>query len=301
VIVPNYNYANHLRERIGSIVRQTFPFYELIVLDDASADDSVGALEQLAIEYEVPLRLVRNEVNSGSVFKQWAKGVELARGEFVRIAEADDLSEPECLESLVSAMPDKAVVMAYCQSKQIDGEGNILANTYFEYTNDVSRDHWLSAYRRPGIDEIRECLAIKNTIPNVSAALFRRDAILNALHREFDSICSFRIAGDWVTYIAVLEQGDIAFVPESLNLHRRHSSSVTLGSDNRPHMLEILRVQRMVAKRYGVQDATAMKVARYDDHLRGHFGLGIDTLARLMVELGPAEIGVRNAAVEQGR
>jgi len=194
-------------------------------------------------------------------------------------------------------MPDKSVVMAYCQSEQIDGEGNTLASTYLEYTNDVSRDHWLRAYRRPGIDEIRECLAIKNTIPNVSAALFRRDALLNALHREFDTICSFRIAGDWVTYIAVLAQGDIAFVPESLNLHRRHRSSVTLGSDNRPHMLEILRVQRMVAERYGLQDATAAKVARYDEHLRGHFRLGADTLAQLMSELGPTTVGMRDAVV----
>jgi glycosyltransferase involved in cell wall biosynthesis/GT2 family glycosyltransferase len=295
VIVPNYNYANHLRERIGSIVRQTFPFYELIVLDDASGDDSVGVLEQLAIEYEVPLRLVRNAANSGSVFRQWAKGVELARGEFVRIAEADDLSEPECLERLIAAMPDKSVVMAYCQSKQIDGEGNTLANTYLEYTNDVSRDHWLRAYRRPGIDEIRECLAIKNTIPNVSAALFRRDALLSALHQEFDTICSFRIAGDWVTYITVLAQGDIAFVPESLNLHRRHSSSVTLGGDKRPHMLEILRVQRIVTERYGLQDATAAKVARYNEHLRVHFGLSADTLAQLMTALGPATVSLRDA------
>ena len=273
VIVPNYNYANHLRERIGSVVRQTFPFYELIVLDDASSDDSVEVLEQLAVEYGVPLRLVRNGANSGSVFRQWAKGVELARGEFIRIAEADDLSEPECLERLVAAMPDKAVVMAYCQSKQIDGEGNILANTYLEYTNDVSRDHWLSAYRRSGIDEIRECLAIKNTIPNVSAALFRRDALVNAFHREFDTICSFRIAGDWVTYIAVLAQGDIAFVPESLNLHRRHSSSVTVGSDHRPHLLEVLRVQGLAADLYQPGVESNQMAQGYIRHLTHYFGL----------------------------
>ena len=285
VIVPNYNYANHLRERIGSVVRQTFPFYELIVLDDASSDDSVEVLEQLAAEYAVSFRLVRNEANSGSVFRQWAKGVELARGEFVRIAEADDLSEPECLERLVAAMPDKAVVMAYCQSKQIDGDGNVLANTYLEYTNDVSRDHWLSAYRRSGIDEIRECLAIKNTIPNVSAALFRRDALVNALHRDFDTIRSFRIAGDWVTYVAVLEQGDIAFVPESLNLHRRHSSSVTLCSDHRPHMLEVLQVQAIVSERYPLEPGVRAKTAAYAQHLRQHFGLVEADVMQLKREL----------------
>lgn len=288
VIVPNYNYATHLRERIGSIVRQTFPFYELIVLDDASDDDSVEVVKQLAVEYEVPLRLVRNESNSGSVFKQWARGVALATGDFVRINEADDRSEPECLARLVEAMPDKGVVMAYCQSKQMDDDGNVMADTYLEYTNDISRDHWLRAYRRPGIDEIRECLAVKNTIPNVSAALFRRDALENAIQREHDTICSFRIAGDWVTYLSVLEQGDIAFVPESLNLHRRHASSVTLGGDAKPHMLEILRVQHMVSERYALRDETSDKVHRYDQHLCGYFGFGTDTLVELTAVVDPS-------------
>jgi glycosyltransferase involved in cell wall biosynthesis len=245
----------------------------LIVLDDASHDDSVEVARQLAAEYAIPMQIVCNERNSGSVFKQWAKGAELAHGEYIRIAEADDLSEPECLQSLVDAMSDKMVVMAYCQSKQIDSDGNVLADTYLEYTNDVSREHWLRAYRRPGIEEIRECLAIKNTIPNVSAALFRCEALLEALRREFDTICSFRIAGDWVTYLAVLEQGDVAFVPESLNLHRRHTSSVTLGSDKRPHMLEVLRVQDMISERYLPEPEVHFKAATYAGHLRRYFGL----------------------------
>lgn len=273
VIVPNYNYANYLRERMGSIVRQTMPFYEVIVLDDASSDHSIEVVEQLATEYAIPLRIIRNESNSGSVFRQWAKGAELARGEFVRIAEADDLSEPGFLEVMTAATTDKSVVMAYCQSKQIDGEGNVLANTYLEYTNDISREHWLRAYRRPGIEEIRECLAVKNTIPNVSAVLFRREALIAAMRHELDTICGFRIAGDWVTYLAVLEQGDIAFVPEPLNLHRRHSSSVTINGAKCAHLKEVLRVQRMIAERYHPEPATQRKAVAYAAYLRGCFGL----------------------------
>jgi glycosyltransferase involved in cell wall biosynthesis/GT2 family glycosyltransferase len=273
VIVPNYNYANYLRERIGSVVRQTLPFYELIILDDASSDRSVEVVQQLATEHAIQLRIIRNKTNSGSVFRQWAKGVELACGDFVRIAEADDLSEPGFLEALTAAMADESVVMAYCQSKQIDGDGNVLANSYLEYTNDISREHWLRAYRRPGIDEIRECLGIKNTIPHVRPTLIRRDALVNALHRDFDTIRSFRIAGDWVAYVAVLEQGDIAFVPESLNLHRRHSSSVTIGSDNRPHMQEVLRAQRLVETRYEPDADARRKAVDYAEHLRLQFGL----------------------------
>ena len=285
VIVPNYNYANYLRERIGSIVRQTLPFYEAIVLDDASSDHSIEVVEQLATEYAIPLRIVRNETNSGSVFRQWVKGAELARGEFVRIAEADDLSAPGFLEALTAAMADKSVVMAYCQSKQIDGDGNVLANTYLEYTNDISREHWLRAYQRPGIDEIRECLAVKNTIPNVSAVLFRRGALLKALRDELDVICSFRIAGDWITYLAVLVQGDIAFVPESLNLHRRHSSSVTLGGDATGHMREVLQVQLLVSERYHPDRVALDKAAAYTKHLQRHFNLAQSARDEINAEL----------------
>lgn len=273
VIIPNYNYARHLRDRVGSIVRQTVPFYEVIVLDDASNDDSLAVTERLAAEYGISLRLVPCSVNSGCVSRQWAKGVELARGDLVWIAEADDLCEPEFLESLTAVMQDRSVVLAYCQSRQIDEAGNVLANTYLEYTNDLSREHWLRAYRGKGSDENRKYLAVKNTIPNVSAVLFRRDTLRHAMDRELDTMSNFRIAGDWIAYLAVLEQGDIAFVPESLNLHRRHASSVTNGSDRRSHMLEVLRVQQLVSRRYRLGPEVQQGMLAYAEHLRRHFGL----------------------------
>jgi glycosyltransferase involved in cell wall biosynthesis len=273
VIVPNYNYARHLRNRLDSIIRQSTPFYELIALDDASSDDSIAVIEKLAVEYGIQLRLVRNQANSGCVSRQWAKGVELARGDLVWIAEADDLCEPEFLEKLTAVMQDRSVVLAYCQSRQIDETGRVLADTYLEYTNDVSREHWLRAYRERGTDEARKYLAVKNTIPNVSAVLFRRDALRKALARELGTMSSFTIAGDWVAYLAVLEQGDIAFVPESLNQHRRHTASVTVASDQRQHMLEVLRVQRMVAQRYQPGLEVLQGVTEYAEQLRRQFGM----------------------------
>lgn len=281
VIIPNYNYARHLRNRIGSIVRQTAPFYEVIVLDDASSDDSITVTEQLAVEYGIQVRLVRNRVNSGCVSGQWAKGVKHVRGDLVWIAEVDDLCEPKFLESLTSAMQDRSVVLAYCQSRQIDEAGNVLADSYLRYTDDVSRRHWLRAYREKGSDENRKYLAVKNTIPNVSAVLFRRDALQNAMERELATMANFRVAGDWIAYLAVLEQGDVAFVPESLNLHRRHGSSVTLGSDRRSHMLEVLRVQQLASQRYRPALEVQQGMFAYVDHLRRHFGLDERDVERL--------------------
>ncbi len=273
VIVPNYNYARYLPERIGSITRQYFPFYELLVLDDASTDDSVQVIERLAVELRVHLRIVRNERNSGSVFEQWAKGVAMARGDLVWIAEADDLAEPSFLGSVLTPMADPTVVMGYCQSQQIDTDGRQLAESYLDYTKDVSEERWLQPYRVEGLNEIRTCMAIKNTIPNVSAVVFRRTALVDAFDRVLAELRTYRIAGDWLTYLAVLERGDVVFVPKPLNLHRRHASSVTIGSDQRPHMLEVLRVQRLVQQRYSPPAESVRKASEYAHQLYRYFKL----------------------------
>jgi glycosyltransferase involved in cell wall biosynthesis len=86
VVVPNYNHARFLRKRVDSILGQTFQDFELILLDDCSTDDSRSVLSKYADDPRV--RIEFNEVNSGSTFKQWNKGVWLAHGEYVWIAES---------------------------------------------------------------------------------------------------------------------------------------------------------------------------------------------------------------------
>src|ERR1700747_3572036 len=102
VIVPNYNHARFLPKRIDSILGQSFQDFELILLDDCSSDDSRSILSQYASNPRVKIDF--NEVNSGSAFKQWNKGVHLARGEYVWIAESDDYADPRFFERLVAVL-----------------------------------------------------------------------------------------------------------------------------------------------------------------------------------------------------
>lgn len=249
VVVPNYNYARYLVERLESIASQTLPVYEIIVLDDASTDDSADVLADVAGSIE--MRLIANETNSGSVFRQWLKGVGAASGDFVWIAEADDLADPQFLETVMRGFTDESFVMSYCQSQQIDGAGNVLANDYLDYVADISSERWRKPFAAGAQEELRNGLAVKNTIPNVSAVVFRREALLKALSNGVEEIASFRIAGDWLTYLMVLQEGRLAFNPEALNRHRRHQGSVTLGADNTPHLREVLRMQRIARDRFG--------------------------------------------------
>src|ERR1017187_255387 len=118
IVVPNYNHARFLPHRLDSVLRQTFQDFELILLDDCSTDESRSILSQYGSDPRV--RIEFNEVNSGSPFKQWNKGVRLARGEYVWIAESDDYAAERLLERLVAVLDaDPTVMFAYCRSWRV--------------------------------------------------------------------------------------------------------------------------------------------------------------------------------------
>src|ERR1700675_4790198 len=102
VIIPNYNHARFLRQRMESVLGQTFQDFEVILLDDCSTDESQSILREYAADPRV--RLEFNEKNSGSTFKQWNKGVRLVRGKYVWMAESDDYAEPQFLEKVVARL-----------------------------------------------------------------------------------------------------------------------------------------------------------------------------------------------------
>lgn len=222
VIVPNYNYAPYLEERLRSIFSQSYLPYEILLLDNASTDASVDVARRLGEESPVPFRLVVNETNNGSTFRQWIRGLELTEGELVWIAESDDTCRPELLERLVAEFRDPAVMLAYCQSSMIGHDGRRYAEDYLFATEDLAPTRWRSGYVAPGAEEIEVALSQRNTIPNASAVVFRRPAVLE----EREDLERLRLGGDWLFYVMRIRRGKIAFVPESLNSHRYHERTV---------------------------------------------------------------------------
>lgn len=269
VIIPNYNYEKYLKLRINSILKQTYPIYEIIFLDDASTDNSVKNAEGY-LEGELNVQIIKNGMNSGSAFKQWLKGLQMAKGDYIWIAEADDLCEDTFLEELLSCFEKgKDVVLSYCQSRQIDENGKILSGNYYEYTNDIDGGKWHKDYIRDGIDEISDTLVVKNSIPNVSAVVFKKIDI-SPIANE---IVNFKIAGDWFFYIWLLKQGRIAYVSRSLNSHRRHDKGVTKSEDKELHFNEVVRMQEYVMNNFNVQAEARNKVSSYREYLISYFGL----------------------------
>ncbi|GIK26591.1 MAG: hypothetical protein BroJett006_28370 [Betaproteobacteria bacterium] len=272
VVVPNYNYGKYIVERLKSIRSQTYPVYQLLVIDDASGDDSVVKIRSYLDHSWQEGRLLVNESNSGSVFRQWKKGAELCKGDLLWMAEADDLADRNFLAGLVKGFYDPGLVMAYCQSKQIGENDNILAENYLDYTRDVG-NWWLSDYVHTGMEEIRNALCIKNTIPNVSAVLFRLGAFRQAVDEVGEGLFSYRVAGDWVVYLHLLQLGSIYFNAQALNMHRRHTGSVTKSTDEAGHFREVCEAQKIALHITTLPDHSLSKARNYIDYLNDHFKL----------------------------
>jgi hypothetical protein len=224
VIIPNYNHAQFLRQRLDSVLEQTFQDFELILLDDMSTDESRSILSEYANDPRV--RIEFNEVNSGGTFKQWNKGVRLAHGEYVWIAESDDYADERLLEKLVPLLDaEPSSVLAYCRSWRVFADGQI-SGFLDSYCTDLDPQRWTADFWADGREECQKYLVHRNTIPNASAVLFRREVY----ERVGGADESLVLCGDWKLWAAMALTGRIAHLGEPLNFNRFHDANVRTKS-----------------------------------------------------------------------
>ncbi|UBQ38307.1 glycosyltransferase family 2 protein [Acinetobacter johnsonii] len=221
VIVPCYNHAPYLKQRIESILNQTYQNFELILLDDVSPDESAEILLSYKDHPKVSHCII-NEKNSGSTFHQWNKGMALAQGELIWIAESDDVADLSFLETLVEPFQQNPnLVLAYSQSHRMDSQGNI-TGSWKSHTDDLDSELFKHNFDMNGWEYIHRFLNIKNTIPNASAVLFKKQTYL-----QIEGACShLNLIGDWSVWAKIVSRGDIHFSSRCLNDFRYHATSV---------------------------------------------------------------------------
>lgn len=287
VIIPNYNHARFMEQRFRSVLDQTYQDFEIIYLDDASTDESEKVFALFAGDPRI--RGIRNRHNSGSTFHQWNKGVQEAKGEYIWLAESDDLADPRLLKTLVKRLDEQPrTTLAYCKSFVVHDDNSLHGHAEDEL--DVfDESHWKSDFVTDGREECARFLVQHNTILNASAVVFRRAAYLEAGGADTD----FRLAGDWLMWIKILLRGDVSFCAEPLNYFRRHESSVrsTVGNSAR-RIIETYRVTEFALKavevappvRERVLDALADKwikaVAPQENRAERRFNRAIYALAK---------------------
>ena len=254
-IVPNYNYADFIIERIDSILFQTYPVSELIILDDASPDNSVEVInekiQQIKKDYpKLKVKFILNEVNSGGcVFSQWQKGIKEANSEFFWIAEADDSSDCRFLETAMKKFDEnKTAVLFYSDSYRINQDNVVKSITCTDWMDMWKSHRYEKDFFNNGKNEIINYLSGTNPIMNVSSVVWKNTKNLPAI---FEEAKKYKVAGDWYIYSRVLEYGDIVYSAQPLNYYRKHdrgsaSTVVKLLTEYN----EVCSVQNSIAKRY---------------------------------------------------
>ncbi len=217
VIVTNYNHAAFLDQRMQSLLEQTYPNLEIIVIDNCSTDNSREVLAKYRTKANI--KIVEMQENIGNINTS-NMGVTMSRGEFFIFAEADDYSAPQEIELLHQAMAGhEETGAAFCRSYMVDGQGKIFDED-FNYRDRAFKEFCSKDTLIQGAQAQRFFL-FSCIIPNFSAVLFRRkyyDLVQGMSHR-------FKTCADWDFWFRMTEHCDLYYLTTPLNYFRRHAKT----------------------------------------------------------------------------
>lgn len=117
VVMPCFNAEKYLREAVESVLKQTYPYVELIVVDDGSTDNTKAILRSFGDRVRL---LEQKSLGAGPARNA---GIKCSKGEFIAFLDSDDYWSPECLEKLHSALVNSKAALAYCGWQNIGLEG----------------------------------------------------------------------------------------------------------------------------------------------------------------------------------
>ncbi len=234
IVVASYNHAGYLQRRMDSLLKQTYQNMEIIVIDDCSTDSSLEVLR--GYETHPKVRLIAREENGGWV-EVSNQGLALAIGEYVLFGNCDDECESTMIEQLVKGMNSQPTAgVVFCRSQMIDSQSQVLSDDFTirekGFRSRCAMDTLLSG------KEATRFLLHSCVIPNLSAALFRRDCFSRVGKFSHD----YRVCCDWDLFLRVAVEYDIAYIAKPLNRFRQHESTIRSATKDRVVYEEYFRV-----------------------------------------------------------
>ena len=255
-IVPNYNHARYLRERIDSILAQTYPHLEVLLLDDASTDESREVIAEYCEQYPDRVRAIVNEQNSGNVFKQWRRGLEATKTELVWICESDDFCEPDFLENLVPHFRRRSVQIAFGRIQFAEEDGTFRRGLD-GYREGAEPGIWDQPVTRPAARWFAGGFGVNNVIPNVGGCVWRNQTLTTEIWEEAQT---YTILGDWFLYLQLAGGGDIAYEPSATAFFRQHGENTSVASfTGAPYYREHASLMTAVRRRWDVPQSTVQQ------------------------------------------
>ena len=288
IIIPNYNHAAFLQQRLDSVFNQTYTNFEVILLDDASTDTSASLLNAYKNHPKVA-HVVINETNSGSPFKQWQKGIALAKGAYIWFAESDDYCELNFLETVMQQFEQhQNLGLVYAQSIDVDADGKTLLHRK-EYTNTFEPNIWEQGFVLNGKQFVETYLKVKNVIPNASAVVFKKSAVNATMFTP--ELLQMKMCGDWLFWIQFVFKTHIGFVSQELNYFRNHAavSRAHVGIEKKKQRLLEEKEVRSVLQNYNFLQ-TKQEYSLYKKWYKLHAKKAVLTLSFYAIKLNKTSI-----------
>ena len=222
VCVPTFNGARHIEECLDSIVAQTFDDLEVLVVDDASTDETVAVAERFRAR-DPRVRIERNADNLGLV-PNWNRCVELARGRWLKFVFQDDVIAPACVDTLLgAARPDCPLVV--CR-RALQFDDDLAVRDEYSLTLEHSLDRLFGEAPYVSAEQVQGAVLDHfgvNFVGEPTAVLVDRDAFgrFGRFNVALVALCDFEY------WARVGANTGLAYVPESLATFRVHAGSAS--------------------------------------------------------------------------
>lgn len=213
VCIPSFNYGNYVAGAIESVLGQTLHNFELIIVDDASTDNTSEIVGRYAKE-DNRIKFIENKENLGMV-KNWNKCVSLAQGRYITILHADDAYLPEILEIESKILDSSSKVgMVFSANYVIDDNDNILTvNAPFRGNKVFKGNDFLKKIIESGGNPVR--------FPTIMV----RDECFQRIGL-FDELLT--LTADMEMWMRIGSHWGVAYVNQPLSLYRFHSQNESL-------------------------------------------------------------------------
>jgi glycosyltransferase involved in cell wall biosynthesis len=224
IAIPTFNCAHFLPEAVASIMRQGLDNFEIVIVDNASEDDTEEIVRSFQNQH---VRYFRNSSNLGS-HENGNRCLANSRGRYVKFLCADDVLLDGVLKKQLSILETHpAVALVTCGYLATDPELNV-------------RGSW-SAFpgMHPGHRVINFCLSrMTNAVGGPSNLMIRREAAAGIVADP-----TYRLVGDLKFSLQLLKRGAYASIDEPGILYRRHpNSDFATNCTDDVHILEYLRL-----------------------------------------------------------
>lgn len=224
VVVPSYNYARFIEQALRSVVEQTYPDIELIVVDDRSSDDSVAVVKQLMAESGTRARLagrmklVAKRTNDGA-HVTLNQAIAASSGRYVAILNADDLFAPRRIETMVAALQASGGRIGFTRIRCIDELGRDITRSSWEALKLIHTQDVIPRFPSLGF----ACLP-HNVAISTGNLVFER-----SLYEEVGPFTGLRYCHDWDFLLRAVLRTEPVYVAEPEYSYRLHGANTFMS------------------------------------------------------------------------